>query len=100
MTVDFVAGIEGFQTQILAFRRAMQGFSYTPDNNYLAFVQGDKVAEYGLTGLVVGGAAAVASKAGVFKYIWKLIVASLAGLGTLLKKLFAPPAGPGTTQEG
>jgi hypothetical protein len=90
MTVDFVAGMDSFQTQIVAFRQAMRGFTYTPGNNYLAFVQGDKVANIELTGLVVGGAAAIAAKAGLFKYLWKLIVAAVAGVGGLLKKLFSP----------
>ena len=58
-------------------------------------MKGDKVAEYGLTALVVGGAAAVATKVGLFKYLWKLllvgwklVVAALAGLGAALKRLF------------
>jgi uncharacterized membrane-anchored protein len=98
MTVDFVAGLESFQTEIAAFRQALRGFTYTPDNNYLAFVQGDKVAEYGLTGLVVGGAAAVAAKAGLFKCLWKLIVAAVAGIGAFLKKLFSPQQDQGAAQ--
>jgi uncharacterized membrane-anchored protein len=55
------------------------------------------VAAYGLGALVLGGAAAVATKkglwavlAGVFAAFWKLIVglgvAALAGLGAMFKK--------------
>jgi len=51
-------------------------------------VKGDKVAEYGLTGLIVGGAAAVAAKAGVFKWLWKVILAGIVGIGAFFKKLF------------
>jgi uncharacterized membrane-anchored protein len=98
MTVDFVAGMDSFQTQIVAFRQAMRGFTYTRGNDYLAFVTGDKVAEYGLTGLVVGGAAAAAAEAGLFKYLWKLIVAAVAGVGALLKKLFSPRRDERTAQ--
>ena len=98
MTIDFVAGMDSFQSQIVAFREAMRGFSYTPGNNYLAFEQGDKVAEYGLTGLVVGGAAAAAAKVGLFKYLWKLIVAAIAAVGAFLKKLFAPRQSQGTAE--
>lgn len=90
MLVDFVTGMDNFQTQLVAFRQAMSGFSYTSGNDYLAFVQGDKVAQYGLTGLIVGGAAATAAQTGLFKYLWKLIVAVIVGMGALLKKLFSP----------
>ena len=78
-----------------AFRKAMTAFSYAPDNDYRSFVRGDKVAEYGLSALIVGGAAAVAAKTGFFKLIgkfllvfWKLVLAGIAGIGALLKKLF------------
>jgi uncharacterized membrane-anchored protein len=97
MTVDFVAGIDNFSTQLVTFKGAMDGFAYTRDNSYLAFVQGDKLAEYGLTGLVVGGTA-IAAKAGLFKYLWKLIVAAFAAVGALIKKLFRPRQDQGAPQ--
>jgi uncharacterized membrane-anchored protein len=98
MTVDFVAGPERFQTQIVAFRQAMRGFAYTPGNDYLAFVRGDKVAAYGLSALVIGGTGAVLAEAGLFKFLWKLIVAAVAGAGALLKKLFSPQQTHGTAK--
>jgi uncharacterized membrane-anchored protein len=87
MSVQLVAGVETYETDLRAFRQVLQQFSYVPENNYLAFEKGDKIAEYGLTALVVGGAAAVASKTGLLKSFWKLIVAALLGLGALIKKL-------------
>ena len=79
MTVDFVAGIDNFSTQLVTFKGAMDGFAYTRDNSYLAFVQGDKLAEYGLTGLVVGGTAIRQGRA--VQILWKLIVAAFAAQG-------------------
>ena len=95
MSVGLVSEVDQLDTDLAGFRQVMGGFQYTPQNNYKAFVKGDKVAEYGLTALVVGGAAAVATKVGLFKYLWKLllvgwklVVAALAGLGAALKRLF------------
>jgi uncharacterized membrane-anchored protein len=89
MTVSLVADTEALSSTLPGFRKVMSGFAYTPDNSYKAFVKGDKVAGYGLTALIVGGAAAAATKSGLLKTFWKLIVAGIVGLGALLKKIFA-----------
>src|SRR5262249_22193807 len=89
MSVELVSGQQEFATTLPSFQRVMQGFSYNPTENYRAFVKGDKIAEYGLTGLVIGGAAAVAAKTGVFKYLWKLIVFGFLAIGGWLKRLFS-----------
>lgn len=70
------------------FQTAISGFDYTEGNRYAEFREGDKIAEYGLTALVVGGAGAVAAKAGVFKWLWKVIVVAIAGAAGFLKKFF------------
>jgi uncharacterized membrane-anchored protein len=88
MRVNLVADTEAMTSTLPEFRRVMNGFAYTPDNNYRAFVKGDKVAEYGLSALVVGGVAAAASKTGLLKYLWKFIVLGVAAVGGMLKKLF------------
>ncbi len=62
-------------------------------------MKGDKVAGYGLTALVVGGAAAAAVKTGLFakliKFLlvsaaalWKFMLAIVLGIGAFIKKLF------------
>ncbi len=70
------------------FQTAISGFSYTQGNRYAEFREGDKIAEYGLTALIVGGAGAVAAKAGIFKWLWKVIVVAIAGAAGFLKKFF------------
>jgi len=52
-------------------------------------VKGDKVAQYGLAALVVGGAAAVAVKSGIFKWLWKVILVVGVAVAAFLKSLFA-----------
>lgn len=96
ISVTLVADADRFEATTAEFRKVLAGFSYTPDSDYRAFVKGDKVAEYGLTALVVGGAAAVAAKTGLLKVIgkfllagWKLVIAGLAALGAALKRLFS-----------
>ena len=71
------------------------GFSFNQGNRYAEWKAGDKVAEYGLTALVAGGAGAAAMKLGLFAQLgkllakgWKLVVVGFAGLAAGLKKLF------------
>jgi len=89
MEVGLILGPGDLEAAMPAFREVMSGFNYTPDNRYSAFVEGDKVAEYGLTALIVGGAAAAASKKGLFKGLWKIIGFGVVALGGLIKKIFA-----------
>ena len=64
-------------------------FSWKQGKNYAEWVSGDKVAEIGLTALIVGGAAAAA--AGLLGKIWKFLVAGIAALvaaiGGLIRRL-------------
>ena len=63
--------------------------SYKSGNRYTEFVQGDKVAKYGLTALVAGGAGAAAVKFGFFKALAKfgkaIVVAILAFFAAIWK---------------
>lgn len=63
--------------------------SYKSGNRYVEFIQGDKVAKYGLTALVAGGAGAAAVKFGLFKALAKfgkvIVVAILAFFVALWK---------------
>lgn len=88
MKVQLVTDADQLAAATADFNSMLKDYSFTPDNRYSAFRQGDKMAEYGLGALVIGaGAAAVANK-GIFKSLWKVIVAAVIGLGGLIKKLF------------
>lgn len=56
----------------------LEGYTFNPGHTYAEWVPGDKVAEYGLAGLIIGGGAAAAAKAGLLKGLWKFIVAAFA----------------------
>lgn len=76
--------------------KLLAAHSFKTGEQYAQFVKGDKVAEYGLTALVLGGAGAAAAKLGLFAKLGKLlakggklIVVGLAALGAWLKRLFS-----------
>jgi uncharacterized membrane-anchored protein len=78
-------------------------FSYKKGKSYLEFVKGDKIAEYGLTALIMGGAGAVAAKAGLFKILakaWKAVAAGVValffGLWKIIKSLWKKREDPYT----
>jgi uncharacterized membrane-anchored protein len=71
------------------FKAMLEGFQFRQGHKYAEFRAGDKTAAYGLTGLIVGGGAAVALKTGAFKWLWKLLAAGAAGVAALAKKLFS-----------
>ena len=80
---------------IADFKEKLNGFEYNQGERYTEFKEGDKIAEYGLAALILGGAAAVASKKGFFAVIlaflagaWKLLIIPFVMLLGWLKSLF------------
>lgn len=72
----------------------LSGFSFEQGKRYADFVNGDKVAEYGLTALIAGGAGAAAVKLGLFAWLGKLlakggklVVAAFLALAAGIRKL-------------
>ncbi len=83
------------QSILPTFRKLLEGFSYVEGKRYAEYVEGDKIAEYGLIALVAGGAGAVAAKAGLFAVIGKflakagkLIIVGVVAVGGFIAKLF------------
>jgi uncharacterized membrane-anchored protein len=83
MDVDLVLGPEEYVAARPQFESVMQSFSFSKGSQYADFVKGDKVAAYGLSALVLGGAGALAVKTGFFAKFWKLLI----GVVLALKKL-------------
>lgn len=79
-----------FEQDLKSFHSLLQRVSFVSGQSYAEFRPGDKVAEYGLAALVVGGAAAVAAKAGggFLKAIGVGILALVVGAFSALKRLF------------
>lgn len=94
-SVQMVSNPDGLRVSEQALNGVLGGFDYTSGNRYADFKPGDKVAEYGLAAMVVGGAAAVAAKKGLLPAIgafiaaaWKFLLAGLAAAGAGIKSLF------------
>lgn len=88
MRVTLVTDPEGFAATLPQYKTALADFSYNSGHKYAEYRQGDKLATYGLSALIVGGATAAAVKSGAFKWLWKFGgIGVLAALG-FVKKLF------------
>lgn len=90
--ITLVADLDQLDTAIPELADILNGYTYSAGGSYAEYRQGDKIAKYGLTALVAGGAAAVAVKSGLFKYIWKGLVIGAAAVGGFFKKMFGKKA--------
>lgn len=84
------------QSDLPAFDSAMNGFRFTAGQRYTDFKKGDKLAKFGLAGLIAGGAAAVAVKTGLFALaikailsFSKIIIVGLVAVGAAFRRFFA-----------
>lgn len=89
MNVDLVASPDEYAAALPDFDQLVGGFTYKQGNRYADFVKGDKVAAYGLTALIAGGAGAALVKTGLLSKIWKLLVLAVAAIIAAFRKLFA-----------
>jgi uncharacterized membrane-anchored protein len=97
MSAILVSSPETLAADTEQFKAGLQKFDYVSGEKYSEFKQGDKLAEYGLAALILGGAAAVATKKGFWAVaggflaaFWKLIagaaVAGMAGVRSLFSR--------------
>ena len=79
----------------------LQMVSFTDGNRYADYQEGDKLAAYGIAGLIAGG---VAAKAGLFKLLLGALKPILVGLallgGIIWRFITGRKADGGTTQSG
>ena len=88
MEVELVCDPAELDLALPRVAELISGFSFRDGHRYAEFAPGDKIAEYGLMGLVAGGGLAMAAKTGLLKKFWKLIVVGVVAVGTFLKRLF------------
>ena len=97
---DLVLGPDEYASTVPNFNGLLEGFTFQPGSRYADFVRGDKVAEYGLSALILGGAGAAMVKTGLFGKIGRLLLAAvlalkkliillLAGIAAVFKKLWS-----------
>jgi uncharacterized membrane-anchored protein len=87
-----VSSPETMDKDLVEFKTALKQYDYVSGEKYSEWKDGDKVAAYGLGALVLGGAAAVATKKGGLKMIGIAILAAAAALWAGVKKLFGKKA--------
>jgi uncharacterized membrane-anchored protein len=109
-----ILGRRGYTSVVLACRpdeqaaaiqelnRLLLGYSFDNGQRYADWVPGDKVAEYGLGALILGGTAVAAAKSGLLKGAlallvagWKFVLAGLVAAAAFIRSLFSrrKPAG-------
>ena len=88
MEINLVAAPDNLARSLPVFQSLLSGYSYLPGNRYAEFHQDDKIAQFGLSALVTGGAATVPMKTGLLQHFWKFLVAGIVGTGAFFKKLY------------
>jgi len=92
MSAVLVSDPHDLDIDVKQFKTALRGFDFVQGERYTEFRQGDRVAQYGLAALIVGGAAAAAAKSGALKGLVKIIgivvIGGLAAIGGFFAKLF------------
>ncbi|HEX5032158.1 MAG TPA: DUF2167 domain-containing protein [Candidatus Eisenbacteria bacterium] len=99
MSADLVLRPDELAASIPAFEKLLAGYTYTQGHRYAEYRKGDKLAAYGLTALVAGGAGAVAMKTGLLAKFWKLIVVGALGLLAAVKRFIKTILGWGKNEE-
>jgi uncharacterized membrane-anchored protein len=90
---DLVLDPEQLAGAIPRFDEVVAGTEFSSGNTYAEWRAGDKVAEYGLTALIAGGAGAAAVKLGLFGKLWKLVLGVILALKKLVIVVFVAIGG-------
>jgi len=104
MSANLLVAPAELDATLPVIKTMLGGFSYTEGQKYSEWKSGDKIAKYGLSALVVGGAVGVAAKLGFLGKLaaslgklWKLVIVGFLAIGAALKGLIfgkkkqAPP---------
>jgi uncharacterized membrane-anchored protein len=104
MSANLLVAPDQLDATLPNIKTILNGFSYVQGQKYSEWKSGDKIAKYGLSALVVGGAVGVAAKMGFLAKIaaslgklWKIIILGIVGVLAALKGLIfgkkkTPPA--------
>jgi uncharacterized membrane-anchored protein len=88
MSVDLVVSPEYYEQALPVFNAVVGDFKYKTGHTYAEWRDGDKIAAYGLTALVAGGAGAVLAKTGLLQKFGKAILLGLAAGVAAIRKFF------------
>lgn len=97
MGVQLATFPEDLNESVNELNSILDSFNYKPGERYSEYQKGDRVAEFGLAALIAGGAAAVASKKGLWaiiagflvaakKFAFAIVIALFAGIVSIFKR--------------
>jgi uncharacterized membrane-anchored protein len=97
MNVVLVTEPGNLNLAVTELKNTLSTFEFNPGEKYSEYKKGDRVAEFGLAALIAGGAAAVASKKGLWamlmglliaakKFAFVIIIGLFAGIASLFKR--------------
>ena len=81
MHTTLVTDVGTIDHDIAEFKTALKGYDFVAGERYAEWRSGDRVAEYGLAALVLGGAAVVATKSGFVKAFGKFLILGVVAVG-------------------
>lgn len=99
MDADLVLGPSQVASAVPDFDKLLTGFEFGTGNRYAEWVQGDKVAAYGLTALVAGGVGAAAAKSGLLGKLWKALVFGALAVAAALKRMLSAMFGSKESEQ-
>lgn len=88
MDVVLVCDEKQLDTVLPQFQELLNGYSFNSGHTYGEYTKGDKIAKYGLTGLILGGAVLAAAKSGLLGKLIKPLIAGLVIVGAFFKRIF------------
>jgi uncharacterized membrane-anchored protein len=94
MSANLMVDPEKLNDALPVVKKLLAGYNFVEGKKYSQFVSGDKIAKYGLSALVVGGAVGIAAKTGLLAKLGvfiakaaKFLILGAIGLLAALKKL-------------
>jgi uncharacterized membrane-anchored protein len=88
MSANLIVDPKDVTATLPKYKDLLTGFKFNPGQSHAEFKAGDKVAEYGLTALVAGGAVAVAAKTGILGKLIKPLIIGVVVVGGVFAKMF------------
>ena len=92
MSANLIADPAELAKAMTQYNQLLSGYTFVQGQTYAEFKSGDKLATYGLTALVAGGAAVAAVKSGLLAKLIKPLILGFVviggAIGTFFKKLF------------
>ncbi len=88
MEVTVVAGPEEFDQVLKLAEGLLSSYRFVQGQTYAEYRKGDRLAEYGLTALIGGGAVAVAAKSGLLKPLLKFLAIPVIAVIGFLGRMF------------